>query len=174
MRQTKDWVKKHSNSDTGTMRVGFKKKKKDRDKLKEVGPDVEREREKSEGTRTSTVSTSMELADQPDLAPAGDKGQWQERAEQRSEGGWVGWEVRTWDVGFRTSQACCFRVYHKINGIGKSICQNLWFPSSSFSLLACRSCVGEAKKKEKRKKRHRTLESGKPYLFRCLTRVRAT
>ena len=68
------------------MRVGFKKKKKDREKLKEVGPDVEREREKSEGTRTSTVSTSMELADRPDLAPARDRGQ-RQRAEVRERVG---------------------------------------------------------------------------------------
>ena len=52
--------------------------------------------------------------------------------------------------GLMTSQICCFRVYHKINGIGKSICQNLCFFFFFFSLLACRtrrSRVGEAKKK---------------------------
>ena len=119
----------------------------------------------------------MELADRPDLAPARDRGQRQQRAEQRSEGGWVGWEVRTWDVGFGTSQACCFRVYHKINGIGKSICQNMWFPSSFFffSPLACRSRVGAVSEKWKKKERHspdRTPESGESYPFWCLTYVR--
>ena len=73
-----------------------KKRKKNRKKIKskEVGPDLlstlrERERErKGQGT----ASTSMELTDWPNLAPARDRGQRQrqQRAEQRSEGGWVG------------------------------------------------------------------------------------
>ena len=62
--------------------------------------------------------------------------------------------LRTWDVGFNLdfsdSKNFCSRVYLKINGIGKFICQNPWF---FFSLLVCRCRVGEAKKKEK-KKRH--------------------
>ena len=32
----------------------------------------------------------MELADRPDLAPVRDRGQRQQWAEKRSEGGWVG------------------------------------------------------------------------------------
>ena len=53
-------------------------------KLKEVRPDAEGERERSE--RTSMESTSMELADRPDLAPVRDRGQRQQWAEKRSEG----------------------------------------------------------------------------------------
>jgi len=63
----------------------------------------------------------------------------------------------------------CFRIYHKINGIGKFICQNVWI--FFFPLLACQTCwshigaVSEKwEKKKKRKKRdtllrHRSLAS---------------
>ena len=76
-----------------------------------------------------------------------------------------------------TSQICCFRVYHKINGIGKSICQNLWFVSLFFffhcwrvgvTLEPCRCRVGETKKEEETAL---TPESRESYRFRCLIRV---
>ena len=115
------------------------------------------ERERSEGT--SMASTSMELTDWPNLAPARDRGQRHQRAEQRSEGGWVGWEVRTWDVGFGISQACCFRIYHKINGIGKSICQNLWFFFFYFNCWHVRRVGAMSKKKKKTLTGHRNPAS---------------
>ena len=59
-------------------------------KLKEVKPDTKGERERERSERTSMESTSMELADRPDLAPVRDRGQRQQWAEKRSEGGWVG------------------------------------------------------------------------------------
>ena len=49
----------------------------------------ERERER-DWKGQARASTSMELVDWPDLASARDRGQRQRRAEQRSEGGWVG------------------------------------------------------------------------------------
>ena len=92
----------------------------------------------------------------------------------------VGWEVKTWewDVGFSlmTSQTCCFRVCHKINGIGKSIYQNLWFSFFFFSsffftagmldmLESCRRSKKKKKEEEEEEDTTRTLESGKSYLI---------
>ena len=88
------------------------------------------------------MSTSMELADRPDLAPARNRGQRQQRAEQRV-GGLRSENLR---CGFRDFSGLLF---HKINVIGKSKSVISFF----FSPLACRSRVGEAKKKKK-KKRH--------------------
>ena len=78
--------------------------------------------------------------------------------------------------GLMTSQTCYFRVYHKINGIGKSIYQNLlFFPFFLFFFFTVgvsdvleprRRHVGEAKKKIAR-----TPESGESYQFRYPIRV---
>ena len=101
----------------------------------------------------------MELADRPELAPTRDRVQWQ-GAEVR---GRVGWEVRTWEwnVGFglMTSQTCCFRIYHKINGIGKSICQNLWFFFFFFNCWHVRRVGAMSKKKKKTLTGHRNSAS---------------
>ena len=92
------------------------------------------------------MSTSMELADRPDLAPKRDKGQWQRQQPGRAE-------VRGRVGGLRSENLRCgFRdfsglLFHKINVIGKSKSVISFF----FSPLACRSRVGEAKKKKKKK-----------------------
>ena len=103
-----------------------KKTKREKRRGRTCCPRRERERDrKGQGT----TSTSMELADRLDLAPVKDKEQWQQ-VEVR---GRVGWELEMWVSTFdlMTSQTLnllfCFRVYHKINGVGKSIYQNLWF-----------------------------------------------
>ena len=143
-----------------------KKKTPNREKLKEVRLDAERERERSEGT--STASTSMELADRPDLAPVRNRGQRQQRAEQRV-GGLRSGNLR---CGFRDFSGLLF---HKINGIGKSkfVISFFFF----FSPLVCWTCWREAKKRDT----CWTPESSELYPFWCPTptrrqkwRVRAT
>ena len=76
------------------------KKKKQREKRtrEEVGPVFHAERERDRKGQ-GTASTSMELADRPNLAPARDKGQWQ-RAEVR---GRVGRWVENLKCGFQLS-----------------------------------------------------------------------
>ena len=100
----------------------------------------------------------MELADRPDLAPARNRGQRQQRAEQRV-GGLRSENLRCgfWDFSGL--------LFHKINVIGKSKSVISFF----FSLLACRTRrshvgaalarVGETKKKKRTLAGHRNPAS---------------
>ena len=93
----------------------------------------------------------MELADQPDLAPARDRGQ-----RQRSERGWVeNFERWVSQNDFSNSKSVIFFFFFL----------HCW----RFGRVG--STLMRVRKKKKKEDTCRTLESGESYPFPCLTRV---
>ena len=151
-------------------RKNERKKNRERRESRDRTCCTRRERERDQkGQRTKGIVSTSKIADRPNLTPGRDRGQ---RQRQR-EGGLR----RTWDVvstfSLRDSKlALLFKGYHKINVIGKSTCQNLWFFFFTTGMSdASESCWRSEKKEKEKKGHHWTPESDASYPFRCPTRV---